>query len=302
MNTIVPEYYDSFRCIADKCKNNCCIGWEIDIDDDTYSKYKNTKGKLGKRLKDNIKIENGVPCFILGESERCPFLNSENLCDIIIECGEDALCEICPQHPRFHNYYDSRTESGIGLCCEEAARIILTSDKKTKLIPQNQSDEEDFCFEYRQKLFEIVQSREISIKDRMRQLLGVYYGKGGKTRVSEWIEIYLSLERLDERWTDILQNSKNCLFEFENSNLIDKFNIAAEQLIIYFLYRYTPKAVYEGMTKQWILFSLLSCCMIFYITEANNGSKIEDICNIARMYSAEIEYSDININMIFDML
>ena len=31
----VPNYYDKFKCIADRCKHSCCIGWEIDIDDDT---------------------------------------------------------------------------------------------------------------------------------------------------------------------------------------------------------------------------------------------------------------------------
>ena len=40
MRVIVPEYYKEFKCIASKCKNNCCIGWEIDIDKDTYELYK----------------------------------------------------------------------------------------------------------------------------------------------------------------------------------------------------------------------------------------------------------------------
>ena len=31
----VPSYYKNFRCIADKCPDNCCRGWEIDIDEDT---------------------------------------------------------------------------------------------------------------------------------------------------------------------------------------------------------------------------------------------------------------------------
>ena len=35
----VPSYYKTFQCIADKCEHSCCIGWEIDIDEDSYDYY-----------------------------------------------------------------------------------------------------------------------------------------------------------------------------------------------------------------------------------------------------------------------
>ena len=40
MKLYAPSYYKSFKCIADKCRHSCCIGWEIDIDDDTFEYYK----------------------------------------------------------------------------------------------------------------------------------------------------------------------------------------------------------------------------------------------------------------------
>ncbi len=306
MTEYAPEYYNNFRCIADKCKNNCCIGWEIDIDEDTYTKYKNTKGEFGKRLTQNIKNENATPCFVLDENDRCPFLNDNNLCDIIIHSGENALCEICAQHPRFHNYYECRTESGIGLCCEEAARIILTNNKSFELIVKYDDGlnitEEDFWFDYREKLFETMRNRHKSVKDRMEQLLCFCEIKPVNFDCNNWIEFYLTLERLDKTWTDILLYTKNCLDKTDIWHFIDEYSIAAEQLIIYFLYRYTTKAVYENMTVEWIAFAILSCYMIFIIAAANGAKNIDDICNIARMYSAEIEYSDENIDMIFNKL
>ena len=30
----VPEYYEKFSCIASRCKDSCCAGWEIDIDEE----------------------------------------------------------------------------------------------------------------------------------------------------------------------------------------------------------------------------------------------------------------------------
>ena len=52
MKLIAPDYYTSFRCIADKCKHNCCKGgWIISIDEDTLEYYRTVTGPLGDRLK-----------------------------------------------------------------------------------------------------------------------------------------------------------------------------------------------------------------------------------------------------------
>lgn len=50
MTVTVPSYYKDFKCIANKCRHSCCIGWEIDIDDETFDFYKSVKGDFGKNL------------------------------------------------------------------------------------------------------------------------------------------------------------------------------------------------------------------------------------------------------------
>ena len=57
MRIIAPDYYPRFRCIADRCRHSCCIGWEIDIDPDTREKYRHIPGEFGARL--NASIEDG---------------------------------------------------------------------------------------------------------------------------------------------------------------------------------------------------------------------------------------------------
>ena len=37
MKTFAPNYYPSFRCIADKCRHSCCVGWDVYIDEETLS-------------------------------------------------------------------------------------------------------------------------------------------------------------------------------------------------------------------------------------------------------------------------
>lgn len=126
MRLTVPDYYDRFRCIASRCTDNCCIGWEIGIDPAALADYQSQPGAFGDRLRAAIQ-PGDPPYFALTEAGRCPFLNSENLCDIYRQLGETHLCTICDQHPRFHNWFGAEKESGLGLSCEEAARLILFS-------------------------------------------------------------------------------------------------------------------------------------------------------------------------------
>ena len=52
MKLYAPDYYTKFACIADKCQHSCCIGWEIDIDEETLSYYNSVSGDFGNRLSD----------------------------------------------------------------------------------------------------------------------------------------------------------------------------------------------------------------------------------------------------------
>lgn len=125
----VPSYYKEFRCIADRCKDSCCIGWEIDIDEDTFSYYKNVEGAFGERLRAHMVTEE-CNSFALAKNGWCPFLNEKKLCDICIELGEEALCEVCTEFPRFTMEYENVREKILSLSCEEVGRLVFSSDEK----------------------------------------------------------------------------------------------------------------------------------------------------------------------------
>ena len=120
----IPDYYEQFSCIGSRCRDNCCIGWEIDIDQEALNFYRRTKGDMAERLAEGISME-PVPHFRTDERGRCVFLNQENLCDLYLNLGEETLCEICTNHPRFFHDCGGIQEKGLGIACEEAARLIL---------------------------------------------------------------------------------------------------------------------------------------------------------------------------------
>ena len=82
MKIFAPDYFGDFKCLMGDCKHSCCIGWEIDIDEDTAEIYKNIPGDFGKKLRENIDFGEDDASFVLCKDGRCPFLNEKGLCEI----------------------------------------------------------------------------------------------------------------------------------------------------------------------------------------------------------------------------
>lgn len=301
MNIYVPDYYKEFKCIAGRCKHNCCIGWEIDIDDDTYDKYKCVCGEFGKQLESNISAER-VPHFILKENDRCPFLNENNLCDIITNLGEDYLCDICNDHPRYRNFFSDREEMGLGLCCEAAAELILGREEKTefiKLSGENENPDKDEMefFRERNEILFIVQNREIPLTDRINKLMEIYGIVLPYISLNKWTDFLKGLERLDDEWDKILEKIKK-----ENVTVISVLkaenDVMNEQMLVYFIYRHLADGMYDGSIRERLGFAIVSMLLMNAIASATEEKHTE----IARMYSSEIEYSEENTESFFELL
>ena len=313
MKLIAPDYYTKFQCIADRCRHSCCIGWVIDVDADTLEYYHSVEGTLGKRLKNGIDEGGETPHFILGEGERCPFLNQTGLCDIITELGEGALCQICTDHPRYRNFYSDRMEIGLGLCCEAAGELILKRKEKTTLVVLEDDGEneeldvpDESLLTWREQLFAIAQNRNLTIEERVVSVLNAAEFTIPARSLAEWADIYLELERLEESWTDCLQELKNT--DISDAPVLDteEWEIAFEQLLVYFLYRQLPFALDDGEYEGRAAFCVLSYRIIRDLCRVHavlhGGVGLDDLVDIARQYSAEIEYSDENVEALLDAL
>lgn len=170
-----PSFFDQFKCIGSACTDTCCAGWEIEVDETTAQGYLAEKGAFGDRLRREIGSEPGEYFFKL-KNNRCPFLNKENLCDIFINLGEDRLCDICREHPRFYNWFGDYTEVGLGLCCEEAERLLFSDSKPLTFVEEVTQDEElaeecEQMLEERKAIFSILQNRKKNIGARLKRLL-----------------------------------------------------------------------------------------------------------------------------------
>lgn len=134
--------FQGFRCLAGACPDTCCAGWEIDVDEQSRARYAAVPGALGEKLRESLEAgEDGSVHFRLDAEERCPFLREDHLCELYCALGADSLCEICREHPRFHNEYgDLLRESGFGLCCPEAARLLFAAPALPEMVPARVED------------------------------------------------------------------------------------------------------------------------------------------------------------------
>lgn len=170
MKTIAPDYYCEFKCIADKCKHTCCQGWEVEIDEESLARFAQIPD-IAARIETDEDAH-----FKLLDDESCPFLRKDGLCEMIVKYGEQMLCQTCTDHPRFRNYWEDRVELGLGLVCEEAARLILTRQKPMELVAlsddgdmQKQPEDETWLMDIRNKLLDDI--KEEGPLARLREYL-----------------------------------------------------------------------------------------------------------------------------------
>ncbi len=145
MRYIKPDYYEDFTCVADKCPDTCCAGWQIVIDEDSLEQYGEVPGAFGKRLVNSIDWQEG--CFYQ-YNRRCAFLNEDNLCDLYTELGAEALCNTCRNYPRHTEEYEGLRELSLSLSCPIAAKMILLQEKFPEFVEYEDDKEEELAEEF----------------------------------------------------------------------------------------------------------------------------------------------------------
>ena len=304
-----PTFYRDFKCIANRCTDSCCIGWEIDIDSATYDKYR----LMPESFQKNIAVCDGVAHFVLTQDERCPFLQKDELCKIILEHSEDMLCDICREHPRFYEWYGNYKDAGVGLCCEEAVRLLLESEKPLEyesVETQEISDDdtpEDICksvFELRKSLFSIINDRSLTLSDRIERC---FLKIGAKDVIApcsadeffaECVEIAKEMSPFDELWEKYILSLEALSFQEVKERInkaLSENQIRYEKSLSYFVFRHFIKACFDGDLLSHFKFAVIMTILEMLI-DCVNG----DLLFNTRYLSKQIEYSEENIDALTD--
>ncbi len=342
MKLTKPIFYDRFVCTADKCSDNCCIGWEIDIDSTAMQRFENAEGDFGERLRSAILKGGDCPVFAFGAGERCALLRDDGLCELILNMGEDALCDICALHPRFFEWYNDEKDAGLGLCCEEVCRLMFESSEPLGFT-ECEIDEvwEETCsaelYAYlktaRAQLIGILQDREYPLGIRLciaaayvaelQELMdnGIYELPSAYMTAPNhgWYDgtipalekLHSDMESINAEWDTALarltsesERISNSLPDFISKNAEEMWRY--EHIAVYFVYRYLLKSVFDGEAVSKLGFMLSSLIMIMRmdcLTYLEKGNISEwDRILNIKLYSKQAEYSDDNRELVYDAI
>lgn len=296
MKLFMPEYYKKFKCIADRCSHSCCIGWEIDVDRAALSRFK-ALGERGEKILATIDFEGETPHYKLLSGERCPHLDDTGLCRLITEYGEEYLCDICREHPRFYNFPSGRCEVGLGAACEEAARLILSCENYMRIsllsdISETEEEDSETGFDAvgeRDAVYKILSDSARPYHERLSEIYRKYgVSPEDKTDVY-WRSVISELEYLDRESEKIFLSYSSASFSASSS--------FAERALAYFIYRHTASA--ESPEDFAISLGLaLFLERLFSSVTAALPENIEAHALALRLISEEIEYNEENTDLI----
>lgn len=323
----MPDYFSEFACIADKCTDSCCVGWEIDLDDDTSAYYKTVEGEFGERLRANMyDNEDGGCSFRLKEHGRCPLLNSGNLCDIICELGEPAISEVCTDFPRFSMQYGDVIHKCLSFSCMEVCRIVFSKDEPVKIVDVEMpeyGDEYDFdgCdpdegkeeYEAHKKLMDMLVDRSIPIRERIISCLKAENQESWLERLDTYesfkdrLLCMKELEPINENWVNTLSDLEKYLTEDNYEQAVADFLASPdynendiENLMVYFMHRYFFSVAYIKLSVAFTY--MVRDMYIMEFVKKNGQFTREDAIRMPRFFSKGVEHAEENLESLRDAI
>lgn len=128
MNYLSVDLYQDFQCIADSCPEDCCHGWRISIDKDTYQKMVENEDKLGIPASEWLLEKDGGFQVKLNPDGRCPMLDEHNLCRVVQKLGPEYLSRVCTIYPRVHEKYGGVVEGYLTLSCSHVVSMLMEKE------------------------------------------------------------------------------------------------------------------------------------------------------------------------------
>lgn len=246
-----PDYFDNFICIADKCPDTCCSGWQIVINDEYLKKYKDGKDYPTINMKEYVDFDEGV--FKQSSDRRCSFLRDDNLCKLCFEYGEDALCKTCHLYPRHIEEFEDVRETTLSISCPEVAKIILSRKEPVRFITTEDDVVdtevyEDFDFmlysalcDARDTMIEILQNRSIPIDVRAGMVLGLAHDIDARLNDGRFFTVE---ELLDYAVTTAALN--------KSIKKVEKFTSDKKRVFEYMKRKFNKLFELEPISYDWI--------------------------------------------------
>ena len=292
MISIYPTIYHAFQCKADQCENTCCQLWTIDIDEPTAERYHSMTGSLGKSLRQAITVDDEGSHFIFSKAQpMCPLLNEKGLCKVVLELGEEGLCDTCHMHPRFYKYIEDLELCGVGLSCEASVELLARQEPMDLLLFTIEDDHNEFNSEERLTLHNVFELLAFDLDPNLFK----YTPKPSKQSFKELLDLYKQTEPIDENWTaqvNTLSSKLDQLITFVQTYIQQEDMSLFNKVYQYILYRQID--MLSDYSLESILAYAKSGADYILIASALEGQPLKQVAR----WSQQIEYDENNVELL----
>ena len=292
MISIYPTIYHAFQCKADQCENTCCQLWTIDIDEPTAKRYHAMTGSLGESLRQAITVDDEGSHFIFSKAQpMCPLLNEKGLCKVVLELGEEGLCDTCHMHPRFYKYIEDLELCGVGLSCEASVELLAQQEPMDFLLFTIEDDHNEFNSEERLTLHNIFELLAFDLDPNLFK----YTPKPSKQSFKELLDLYKQTEPIDENWTaqvNTLSSKLDQLITFVQTYIQQEDMSLFNKVYQYILYRQID--MLSDYSLESILAYAKSGADYILIASALEGQPLKQVAR----WSQQIEYDENNVELL----
>lgn len=175
MKNYQPDYYNNFKCIADKCSITCCQEWKIAVDDATNRKWKKLSADKVSGKSDNLSSYTcHKDCSLvikLDEKHRCPFLSNDKLCHLVMTYSDEVLSETCALFPREIHRFSSHEERTLMPCCPAVIDLWCKKSVTFPVISDTRNNLST-AFLIRDNLIKLISDKGLSVEQAL--LDGIY--------------------------------------------------------------------------------------------------------------------------------
>lgn len=199
----IPDYYHQFQCVADRCEDTCCAGWQIVADQRALERYRKVRGPFRKKLRSSVDWKEGT--FRQSEDKRCAFLKADNLCEMYTRLGKDSLCRTCRRYPRHVEEFENVREITLSVSCPEVAKILLAKKEPVRFLSYEKGGEEEYedfdpflyseLLDGRDLMIRILQDREKPMSLRAGLILAIAHDMQVRIKKGEIFSCQEVLER-----------------------------------------------------------------------------------------------------------
>lgn len=169
-----------FKCMAEKCPDDCCNGWRVSLDEKTKRLYE----EKAPELLDSVVEDDKGPKILTNFNHTACSQFVDKLCAIQKKYGEEYLPDTCAFYPRTVRAVGDTLLVSATMSCPEIARLAIELDnpfdlveKDLKRMPESivnfkmDGESKDDVFYVMKRFLKETERKDITAQDVMMNIL-----------------------------------------------------------------------------------------------------------------------------------